>query len=116
MDIPVLIIEDNPDHQALAQMHLNADGIHDVEIVGSIQAGLHACGERARQVIVVDSGVVSAEGRKAIGRLRECSPGARIIGYSAGARAEDWADAHFIKGDFEDLLSEIRKGPVAPAS
>ena len=111
----MLIIEDNPDHQALALMHLNADGIQDVEIVESIEAGLDACGERARHVIVVDSGVVSAEGQKAIGRLRECSPRARIIGYSAGARTEDWADAHFLKGDFDELLAEIRKGPVAPA-
>ena len=113
MHIPVLIIEDNPDHQALVFTHLARNGFDDLKIVDSISAGFDACQERPRHVIVIDSGVVSEEGKAAIGGLRQCSPGARIIGYSAGARSEDWADAHFLKGDFEELIAEIGKGPIS---
>lgn len=111
MQISLLLVEDDPSHQQLMSLHLTRNGIQDVEVVASLQEAVEACAQRSRDVMVIDSGVLGEDRLAELERLRECAPDARLIGYSAGAREEDWADVHFMKGeDIEGLIEEIRKG------
>ena len=113
MDIPVLIIEDDPDHQFLALRQLATNGLTDVKIVESVEAAIEACAERPRDVMVMDSGAVGEDLFDAVARLRRCAPKARIVGYSGDTRTGEWADAHFVKDQpFDDLVVEIRKGSI----
>jgi len=105
MDEPVLVIEDEEDHQFLIFTRLTRAGYTDVKIVASLDEGVRACEERARAVLIVDSGVIGENRDEAVRRLREVCPNARLVGYSAGANKHQWADAHVAKGaSFEELL------------
>lgn len=109
----VLVIEDDSDHQYLILRALNRAGIGDVKIVTSLDAGIAACHERPRDVLIVDSGAVGEKREGAINRLRADCPVARIIGYSAGVQKVAWADAHFTKGEpIHELIDEVRGRPL----
>lgn len=110
-DIPILVIEDDKEHQMLFLMQLTRAGFADVTIVGSASEGLDACHERPRDVLIVDSGVVPDQRDRWLSELKQSCAEARVIVYSSGVQKEVWADAHFLKGsDTESLLAEIRKG------
>ena len=103
---PVLVIEDNLDHQFLLFSALRNRGLKDIEMVASLAEGLAACDERSRGVLIVDSGVVGENKDEAVKQFREKCPDAHIIGYSAGPHKTQWADAHFMKGDHTEVLIE----------
>jgi hypothetical protein len=58
MEISILLIEENEDHQVVMFTHLTRAGFSDVKIVRSPNDGLEACRQRPRHVVIVDSGVV----------------------------------------------------------
>ena len=111
MDLAILVIEDDPDHQFLLFTQLTRRGFDDVKVVDSLEQGFGECGQRPRDVVVVDSGLAGEDRATAITRFRADCPGARVIAYSAGHTLDPWADAHFLKGeDVDGLLEEIAKG------
>lgn len=109
MERTVLVIEDEHDHQYIILSRLMRAGYSDVKVVTSLEEGVSACTERPRDILVIDSGVVGENIEDAVTQLRDSCPKARLIGYSAGAQKEKWADAHVAKGDpFDVLLAAMR--------
>src|SRR5687768_5606618 len=96
---PILLIDDNPDHQFLTFAQLQRSGFDDIRTASNLEEASSACADRAFQVAIVDSSVFGDDLAGAVAILRKECPGARLIGYSSGPTRTLWADAHLVKGE-----------------
>lgn len=80
MTIRVLLVEDHPMYRAGLAASLALDeAIEVVAAVDSAAAALALAAEGAPDVVILDIGLPDAEGTTVIARLREVSPGSRVL-------------------------------------
>lgn len=74
----ILLVEDEPDIQTVAQMALETVGGFEVQVRGDGAQGVAAALEWAPDLVMLDVMMPSMDGPTALGKLRESEAGKRI--------------------------------------
>jgi DNA-binding NarL/FixJ family response regulator len=122
-EIRVLLCDDSPAFRALLRYTLEEDP--DLIVVGEAgdgEACLAAILERRPDVVLLDISMPRVQGLDAIGAMRECAPGCRIValsGFTAGEMAATalsrGARAYVEKGTCVTAIRDaIRAAAAAP--
>ena len=109
----VLVVDDTPDVRMLVRAVLESTGLY--EIVDMAVDGREAVALATMHqpdVIVIDQMMPDLSGSEAVPLLRDASPSARIVMFSAVsaevmAARSDGADGHVNKGDLEGLINTL---------
>lgn len=116
MGLRILLVDDTPEIRFLLRVGLEVDGF---EVVGEAVNGLEAIDiARAEQpdAVVLDLAMPIMDGLEAIPRIREASPGSKIVVLTAFDTTQMYEDAMargahaYIEkgGEVEDIAAKIR--------
>jgi DNA-binding NarL/FixJ family response regulator len=114
--VRVVVADDHPFYRAGLTRQLRANGIEVVAEVPNATAAFAAVAERAPDVVVMDLNMPGVPGVEAIRRLRDHSPGVRVVVLTVSAEGPDMTDAmlsgaagYVLKDDLpEHIVGAIR--------
>lgn len=103
--VSVLIVDDSDDVRDFLKLLFTVDGFEVVGEAADASAATSAAAELEPDLIVLDYVMPEVDGAGAAKMLREVTPDARILGFSAVLGSKpDWADDYVPKERICDLL------------
>jgi DNA-binding NarL/FixJ family response regulator len=123
----VVIADDHPHYRACLGRELRADGIEVAAEAPNATAAIAAVAEHAPDVVLMDLNMPGMAGDEAIRRIRDRTPGARVVVLTVSAEGSDMTDAvlsgaagYVLKDDLpEHIVAAVRaaaagESPISP--